>query len=100
MTGSVNSFAQLNERELESHYGVPEHWADDIPEDEEDVEPLEMVGTSMKEPTCEDNWCALQNSVKWFGPAKYGEVLTTGGITFPLHIVPTETQHQSSGDEL
>jgi len=54
----------------------------------------------MKEPTCKDNWCALQNSVKWFGPAKYGEVLTTGGVTFPLHIAPIEKVHQTSGEEL
>ena len=27
-----------------------------------------MVGTSMKEPNCPHNWCAISNSVKYFGP--------------------------------
>lgn len=64
-----------------------------------DVEPLQMVGTSMKEPTCEDNWCALKNSVKWFGPAKYAEVVTTGG-KYPLHISPSEKLNVPENEEL
>jgi len=51
----------------------------------------------MYEPDCKDSWCALENSVKWSGPAKYGEVLTTGGTTFPLK----NTQQQDDDpDEL
>ena len=37
-----------------------------------------MVGTSLKEPGCEHVWCALKDSVKWYGPAIEGKVITTG----------------------
>jgi len=78
---------------------VPPHWERDPPEDEElEVEPVQVVETSIKEATCKDNWCALENSTKWYGPAKYGEVITTGGKTFPLHAALEErhTQPQKS----
>jgi len=40
-----------------------------------------MVGTSIKEPECEHTWCGLSNSVKYFGPATFGEVITTSGVS-------------------
>jgi len=40
----------------------------------------------MKEPDCDDNWCALKESIVWNGPGKYGEVLTTGGKISILNI--------------
>lgn len=43
-----------------------------------------MVGTSMKEPDCEDVWCNLKDTVKWRGPAIAGEVITTGWTPFHL----------------
>jgi hypothetical protein len=51
-----------------------------------DVDLLEIIDTALKEPTCKDNWCALRDSVKWYGPAKYGEILTTGGKITPFHV--------------
>jgi hypothetical protein len=73
-------------REREAQFAVPPHWANDPPNEEMDVEPLQVVeGNSIKEPTCKDNWCALEDSVKWYGPAKYGEVITTGRV-FPVQI--------------
>mmetsp|Transcript_4488 Transcript_4488/g.8617 ORF Transcript_4488/g.8617 Transcript_4488/m.8617 type:complete len:344 (-) Transcript_4488:14849-15880(-) len=66
-------------RSLEAHYAVPPHWSQDLPPPyDDDLEELVMVGTSMKEPQCENSWCALKNSVKWYGPAIEGEVITTG----------------------
>ena len=56
---------------LESHYAVPPEWARE-PEGKETVNRLEMVGTSMKEPDCVDDWCRTQNSVKWSGPGEEG----------------------------
>jgi hypothetical protein len=57
--------------ELEAHYGVPPRWANAAPG--LNTEPvLEMVGTSMKEPNCPDNWCRGQDSVKWSGPGEDG----------------------------
>jgi hypothetical protein len=67
------------DKNLESHYAVPGNW-NEIPEDDpnDGLEELEVVGTSLKEPSCENVWCGLQNSVKWQGPAEEGEVITTG----------------------
>jgi len=65
------------EKELANHYAVPPNWYDLLPDDE-NLEKLQIVGTSMKEPECEHVWCALKDSVKWYGPAIEGEVITTG----------------------
>merc|ERR1712038_380027 len=64
-------------RKLEMDYAVPPHWGEE-PEYETNHYFLEMVGTSMKEPQCENVWCATTNSVKWKGPAIEGQVITTG----------------------
>eukprot|EP00586_Coscinodiscus_wailesii_P006433 CAMPEP_0172489630 /NCGR_PEP_ID=MMETSP1066-20121228/19765_1 /TAXON_ID=671091 /ORGANISM="Coscinodiscus wailesii, Strain CCMP2513" /LENGTH=323 /DNA_ID=CAMNT_0013257631 /DNA_START=174 /DNA_END=1145 /DNA_ORIENTATION=+ len=86
-------------RELESHYGIPPHW-DDVKAcyrangatssgnnngemSCQNVETLVMVGTSMKEPECTNNWCALQQSVKRFGPAPKDKIVTADGV-FPF----------------
>jgi len=94
----------LDERDNENHYGVPAHWDNDAPdEDEMDEEFLEVIDTAVKEPNCKNNWCALEDSVKYSGPGKFGEVLTTGGITFPLPIPPEEhhkARQPPEGDEL
>jgi len=75
----------LDERDEEARVAVPPGWDRAPPEEEMGVEPLQVVErASFKETTCENNWCALKNSVKWRGPAKFGEVLTAGGVTFPL----------------
>jgi len=62
--------------DLESHYAVPPHWGDDAVSLENDEDKLIVVGTSIKEPNCEHNWCSLKNSVKWYGPAIEGQVIT------------------------
>lgn len=90
----------IGSKELEVHYGVPARWDHDPPEEEMGVEPLQMVGTSMKEPTCKNNWCALENSVKWYGPSKHGEVLTTGGVIFSLPIASVDNPNDHGEAEL
>lgn len=59
--------------ELEAHYAVPPRWAQD-PKQTSTSDPkfLKMVGTSMKEPNCPDDWCRTQDSVKWSGPGEEG----------------------------
>ncbi len=64
-------------RKDELHYAVPSHWKEPA-EWETNFNTLEMVGTSMKEPDCVNVWCASNNSVKWYGPAIEGQVITTG----------------------
>lgn len=65
------------DQHLEAHYAVPAHWREEKEVDDE-LEELVMVGTSMKEPGCENRWCGLGNSVKWYGPGIEGKVITTG----------------------
>jgi len=67
------------QRQIEAHYAVPPHWNQlKTPPYDDDLEELVMVGTSMKEPECEHVWCALKDSVKWYGPGIEGEVITAG----------------------
>jgi hypothetical protein len=66
------------DREARTHYRVPPIWAESI--NDEEVEDLEVIGTSMKEPSCAHNWCAMSNSVVWNGPAEaYGVVQSAHG---------------------
>jgi len=50
------------------------------------VDALAVVGMSIKEPECENLWCALRDSVKWSGPSEMGSVLTTGGKRTPIQV--------------
>jgi len=66
-------------KNIEGHYAVPPEWKEyDAPPYDDDIEQLAVVGTSLKEPECEHVWCGLKESVKWYGPAIEGEVITTG----------------------
>lgn len=81
-----------SDRSLSAHYAIPSIWIRspksmqagfkqyEMMEGEVQSR-LQMVGTSMKEPECEHNWCGLSNSIKYFGPATFGEVLTADGST-------------------
>ena len=56
----------------EGHYAIPLDWSDHMrPEDKYET-PLVMLGTSFKEPSCPNEWCRTQNSIKWRGPARDG----------------------------
>lgn len=68
------SYWDKQTKALESHYAVPPHWSESIPR-RPHVEELVMVGTSMKEPDCDDKWCS--KNVVWSGPAKEGKVIST-----------------------
>jgi hypothetical protein len=78
--------------ELEAHYAVPPHWSQSIeaqPEDEEQNVPpprLEMVGSSMKEPDCPNEWCATLDSVKWSGPGEAGKWIAPTLERFPFEL--------------
>jgi len=79
-----------HDRYMEGHYAIPPIWhkkhssylANYERQTGQKVKSsLIMKGTSMKEPECKHGWCALENAVKYFGPAVYGEVLSTSGLT-------------------
>jgi hypothetical protein len=66
-----------NNRDWEAHYAVPVHWK--VPKlVDSNLDRLEMKGTSYIEPDCPDEWCNSLNTVKWYGPAKEGVIMTTG----------------------
>ena len=73
------------DHDIESHYAVPPNWYKIVPDGGKHPE-LEVVGTSMLEPSCPDNWCNLRNAKKVHGPGEYGTVLTTGGKTYSLNL--------------
>lgn len=57
----------------EGHYAVPPHWFEEHEDNELDSEPvdkLQVVGTGLIEPDCENGWRGLDNSIRLRGPAK------------------------------
>uniref|UniRef100_A0A7S1FSS2 Uncharacterized protein n=1 Tax=Corethron hystrix TaxID=216773 RepID=A0A7S1FSS2_9STRA len=72
-------------KETDSHYAVPSVWNKMVP-NVHNVDALAVVGMSIKEPECENLWCALRDSVKWSGPSEMGSVLTTGGKRTPIQV--------------
>lgn len=67
---------------LEVHYSIPPQWsANPTPSDET---PAVMVGTSIKEPDCVDEWCGLKDAIKLSGPGVEGEVLTANNHKYEL----------------
>eukprot|EP00545_Synedropsis_sp_CCMP1620_P012085 CAMPEP_0119014124 /NCGR_PEP_ID=MMETSP1176-20130426/9367_1 /TAXON_ID=265551 /ORGANISM="Synedropsis recta cf, Strain CCMP1620" /LENGTH=346 /DNA_ID=CAMNT_0006967265 /DNA_START=29 /DNA_END=1069 /DNA_ORIENTATION=+ len=91
----------LNKRwELEPEYAMPPHWNEVSPADP-NLETLAMSGTGMYEPDCPDRWCATKDSLKMFGPAKKGIVITTGGKETKLKTVTdTDPPADDGGSEL
>eukprot|EP00591_Stephanopyxis_turris_P006112 CAMPEP_0195522508 /NCGR_PEP_ID=MMETSP0794_2-20130614/20743_1 /TAXON_ID=515487 /ORGANISM="Stephanopyxis turris, Strain CCMP 815" /LENGTH=381 /DNA_ID=CAMNT_0040652279 /DNA_START=38 /DNA_END=1183 /DNA_ORIENTATION=- len=88
--------------ELDVHYRIPAHWHHDLPKEDEDasVEELVLVGTSVKEPACQDAWCGLKGSKMWFDlETEYGKVLSGGGpnAVETLLNIPSEESFESSG---
>lgn len=81
------------DHKMESHYSVPPVWSNP-PVLDESIPPLQMVGTSMKEPGCEHQWCDLKNAKKWSGPGKHGYWLTPYGEARPLVV------HEAKQEEL
>ena len=72
------------DHELDAHYAVPPHWSRD-PIGEPSHEKLELVETSMKNPTCPDEWCGVVDSIKWSGPGQKGFYITPGFQKIPFH---------------
>lgn len=71
------------DRHAEGHYGIPEHWRE-VPTTPQTTATAHVVGTGLIEPECDRNWCLLEDSMQWKGPAEEGMVLTTDGHTYPL----------------
>ena len=72
------------DHDIEAHYAVPPDWYEIVPDRKKPK--LEVVGTSMLEPDCPNNWCSLKSAERVYGPGEYGTVLTTGGKRYSLNL--------------
>jgi len=70
--------------ELEAHYAVPPTWNEE-PSGERKHTRLEMIGTSMTEPDCPDDWCRAQDTVKWSGSGEEGYVINPDMSKVPFN---------------
>lgn len=60
------------DHKLEAQYAIRPDWDENVPYEQKQQVPLQMVETSFREPSCPNNWCATQDTVKWSGPGKNG----------------------------
>ena len=79
--------------QLEAHYIVPPVWSDP-PTSHKEV-PLQMVGTSLTEPSCANEWCRSETSIQWSGPGEEGFWIAPDGTKHEFH-----PQVDSFSDEL
>jgi hypothetical protein len=70
--------------ELEVHYAIPPIWKTEPPH-QKSLEKLDMVGSTMREPNCPDDWCrAGKDTIKWRGPAEVGKLITPAMERIPF----------------
>lgn len=72
------------DHQLEAHYAVPKEWINPAPAVKQHTR-LEMIGTSLKEPDCPDDWCRAADSIKWSGPGKEGYWIAPNLERHPFH---------------
>jgi hypothetical protein len=72
------------DHKLEAHYAVPPEWKNPAPAIKKHKR-LQMVGTSLKEPDCPDDWCHAANSVRWSGPGEGGVWIAPNFERYPFH---------------
>jgi len=81
---------------MDNHYRVPPSWNDYKPRRTGGLEHLVVVSSSVREPECKDDWCALKDTVVSKGPAPgYGKVMSAGGIISELENIPTEDEFET-----
>jgi hypothetical protein len=102
----LHGWAELDHK-MEAHYAIPPQWnkpvvrssssssGDDDGEQQHEYPKLKMVGTSMIEPDCPNEWCRTMDTVKWSGPGEAGV-----WIALTLERYPFEPQEVVWNDEL
>ena len=65
---------------LDAHYRVPPTWNRKPKTRLNERDELIVVGTSIKEPNCKDEWCALEDSIEWNVRSIEGKILSNGAI--------------------
>ena len=68
------------DHDIERHYSVPPHYGES-PKHHFEI-PLQMVGTGMKEPSCPNDWCQSQYSIKWNLTGEHGKWIAPTGEKF------------------
>lgn len=69
---------------LDTHYRISPHWWKLEPP-LDNLQPLKIDQTSVLEPTCHFQWCALNNASSYFGPGEIG-IVYAGGSKQNLNI--------------
>jgi len=73
---------------IPEEYGVPQK----LDEGDDTVAALFPDGTIVVEPSCDNSYCGLKNSIKWHSPAPgYGKTLSANGKVTELEGIPSET---------
>jgi hypothetical protein len=80
-------FEQLD---LDTQYRVPPGWDQSQGRDTKEDPVLEVIDTFVKEPACENEWCALRES-RWFEVRKW---------TDEQWVTPSTHTEQGLNDEL
>mmetsp|Transcript_28994 Transcript_28994/g.32521 ORF Transcript_28994/g.32521 Transcript_28994/m.32521 type:complete len:355 (-) Transcript_28994:116-1180(-) len=70
--------------DVKSHYAIPPDWYEVVPDGRHPE--LQVIGTSMMNPSCSHNWCNLENANSVEGPGEYNVVLTSNGKRLSLHL--------------
>lgn len=82
---------EANTARMNQHHRVPPSWDEYEERKPGGVEYLNGVSSSIMEPGCEHEWCALKDTVQWYGPGPgYGKVMSAGGAITELENIPSE----------
>lgn len=79
----AHGWKEVNQ-DLGVHYAIPPQWGGPS-KPLENLEPLEMVGTAVREPGCEHGWCRTAESIKWSGPGEKGSWIDGNQEKHPFH---------------
>jgi hypothetical protein len=70
------------DRSSEKKWAIPTSWSEQ-PTTNFEI-PAEMIGTGITEPSCPNNWCQSQYSIKWSGPGEEGYYIAPNGEKYPF----------------
>lgn len=72
------------DHDLDVAYAIPPQWIEQGTPPE-NLPPLQMKGTAMEEPGCENEWCRTGESIKWSGPGERGYWIDANQQKHPFH---------------
>lgn len=87
------------------HYRVPPSWVDAVLRiDGDETSTLSVIDSTFKELECEDSWCGLVDSKKWYSDGlEYGQYLSGDNKVKLLENIPRESEiskHPQENSEL